>query len=53
MFCEISIDCLSEEIFEEFSHEESHYRWRSFQRKTCKISQEDTKHLINRKFKII
>jgi hypothetical protein len=26
--------CLSEEIFEEFSHEESHYKWRSFQRTT-------------------
>ncbi len=42
-------DCLSEEFFENFSYEESttadksHYKWRSFQRRTFKISQDDTK----------
>ena len=37
--------CLSEEIFEELSHEESHYKRRSFQRKMCKIRQDDKKYI--------
>ena len=38
--------CLSEEIFRVVSHEESHYKWRSSQRTTCKIRQDDKKYSI-------
>ena len=38
--------CLSEEIFEVISNEESHYERRSFEGKARRISQDDKKHSI-------
>jgi len=38
--------CLSEEIFEDNSNEESHYKRRSFDGKARRISQDDKRHSI-------
>ena len=40
-FCKMKKGCLSEEIFEVVSNEESHYKRRSFDGKARRISQDD------------
>jgi len=47
-FCKMKKGCLSEEIFEVVSNEESHYKRRSFDGKASRMSQDDKNTLFCR-----